>query len=91
MHQPIPIPAPPDGERLARVEERLDAVDKRTERMEAKLDDAIACKADKSDVDDMSKTLSDHSKTLNRIVGALVLIAAGVPFAIWLLDRLFGN
>ena len=90
MHQTVHLPAPPDGERLARVEERIDAVDKRTERIEAKLDDFAACKADQDDVDKMSATLKAHGTSIDSITGAIKFIAISLPLVLTVIGILVG-
>lgn len=58
-------------ERLAILETRIDAVDERTERIEAKLDEALLHKAEKSELDAVCTKVTAHEKTLNEWKGSL--------------------
>lgn len=74
-------------ERLAVVESRIDTIDERTARIEQKLDDAIACKADKDDVIALKKDVSlkadaDDFKELRRLFIGILISIAGTAIAI---------
>lgn len=75
-------------ERLAVVESQVETIASIVGRVESKLDDAIACKADKSEVDAIAATQVDHDRAINRLYGALALVSVGMPLVIWLLQRL---
>jgi len=71
-----------ENERLAVVESELKGVKSAVHRMEGKLDAAIECKADKSEVDELKKSLDskasadDFAEMRKLLVGILVSVAA---------------
>lgn len=71
-----------ESERLAVVEDKVDDIKERMERIESKLDDAIACKADKSEVQAVEKALAEKAsaedfKEMRKVLlGVLLSIAA---------------
>jgi hypothetical protein len=70
---------PSELERLAVLETRIGTVDKRTERIEAKLDSVMQTKADKTAVDDACGLIADHDKQLATFRGGLIIVAVLVP------------
>ena len=74
-------------ERLAAVEERLDSVDRRTERIESKLDAAIECKADKTELATLSeavdkKASADDFKEMRRLLVGILISIAGTAILV---------
>ena len=80
---------PSETERLAVLETKVDAIDERTRKMDEKLDTAISCKADKTELETVQQTQVDHDRAINRLYGALAFIAVAVPVVLWLIERAF--
>ena len=69
-------------ERLAVVESKIDGIESTVARMEAKLDDAIVCKADKTALDAMNteldtKASAEDFKELRRLIITVGLTVVG--------------
>ena len=68
-----------DAERLAVLETKIEVVDCRTERIEAKLDMVIDCKADKSEVEAQAKAIKDSQSDIDKFKGALIILGVFSP------------
>ena len=71
--------------------ERLAVLEAIVERIEAKLDDALECKADKSDVDELKTTQTAHSEQLANITGALKFVMITAPIVLTVLGLIIGT
>jgi hypothetical protein len=75
--------------RLAVVESKVDTLTDTVARIETKLDEAIACKADKTAVETIASTQRDHDRAINRLSGGLALVAVGIPVFLYLIEKAF--
>ena len=76
-------------ERLAVVESKIDTIESVVNRMENKLDDAISCKADKTEVESIVATQVEHDRAISRLAGGLALVVVGIPVFLYLIERAF--
>jgi hypothetical protein len=76
---------------LAVLTQRVNDIDDRTVRIEDKLDQAIACKADKTEVDSIKETQTAHDRAIAKLYGALALVAVGIPVFLWLIEKAFNK
>ena len=79
----------PDGERLAALETEVRGIKSEVGEVKEMVRDVAtdlkefaACKADKQDVDAVRLQQEQHSQSINRITGALVLISVTLPVVV---------
>lgn len=71
--------------------ERLAVLEAIVERIEAKLDDALECKADKTDVDELKATATAHTQQLANITGALKFVMITAPIVLTIIGIIAGT